>query len=76
MCEVPIQIKSIGQRQMLFIKTKKIKNSKKKYTKKKIYKKKNTFLRTDRQTDGQPRTIVRNLTIRIEQFIVIKIKIN
>ena len=50
MCEVPIQIKSIGQRQMLFLKTKKIKNSKKKYTKKKKY-----FFtdgRTDRQTDN------------------------
>jgi len=44
MCEVPIQIKSIGQRQMLFIKNKKIKNSKKN-----IQKKKNFF--TDGQTD-------------------------
>ena len=27
-----------------------------------IYVKKKNFLRTDRQTDGQPKTIVRNLT--------------
>jgi hypothetical protein len=37
------------------------KKQKKKLQKKKLTKKKN-FLRTDGQTDGQPKTIVRNLT--------------
>ena len=31
-----------------------------------IYVKKKNFLRTDRQTDGQPKTLVRNLTIHRE----------
>jgi hypothetical protein len=42
MCEVPIQIKSIGQRQMLFMKT----------PKKNIQKKKLFYEQTDRQTDN------------------------
>ncbi len=40
---------------------------KNKITKKKKYKKKQLF--TDRQTDGQPKTIVRNLTISIKNEI-------
>ncbi len=32
-------------------------------------KKKNNFLRTDGQTDGQPKTIVRNLTTETSELI-------
>jgi hypothetical protein len=43
------------------------KNDKKiKLRKKTNYKQKKTLLRTDRQTDGQPKTIVRYLTINID----------
>jgi hypothetical protein len=43
-------------------------------------KKKKNFLRTDGQTDGQPKTIVRNLTIRnqrnyFSQFLCSNLKI-
>ena len=39
-----------------------------KKTKKKLQNKKN-FLRTDEQTDGLPKTIVRNLTKNIDLFL-------
>jgi hypothetical protein len=36
-----------------------------------IYVKKKNFLRTDGQTDGQPKTIVRNLT-KLSQLLILK----